>query len=73
MMDDVMQTFKDLADTYIGDILIGTQEVENEDILQTHDRDVLGVLELLGNWELVCDIKKSICSSKKRCNSVDTL
>ena len=58
MMDDLLQPVKHIADPYIDDILIGTQEVEGEDIYVTHDRDVRQVLELLGHWELVCDIKK---------------
>jgi hypothetical protein len=58
MMDDRMQTVKDVADPYIDDILVGSREVDGEDILVTHDRDLRRVMDVLKAELLVADPKK---------------
>ena len=58
MMDDVMQPVSDVASPYIDDILVGTQEVEGEDLRITHDRDLRRVMENLRSQVLVADPKK---------------
>jgi hypothetical protein len=58
MMDDRMQSVKDVADPYIDDILVGTRAIEGEDIMVTHDRDLRKVLEGLKADSLVADPKK---------------
>ena len=59
MMDDRLQTVRDVASPYIDDILVGTWVDPGEDLLEAHDRDVRKVLELLirdefivGKWKL---------------------
>ena len=59
MMDDRLQSVKDVASPYIDDILVGTWVDPGEDLLTAHDRDVRRVLELLrrdefivGKWKL---------------------
>jgi hypothetical protein len=58
MMDDRLQSVKDVADPYIDDILVGTRAIDGEDIMVTHDRDLRRVLEVLKADALVADPKK---------------
>ncbi len=58
-MDDRLQPVKDVASTYIDDILVGTWVEPGRDLLAAHDRDVRKVFELLkrdefivGKWKL---------------------
>ena len=59
MMDDRLQSVRDVASPYIDDILVGTWVDPGEDLLAAHDRDIRKVLELLkrdefivGKWKL---------------------
>ena len=47
MMDDRLQSVKDVFCPYIDDILLGTWVDPGEDLLAAHDRDVRRVLEFL--------------------------
>jgi hypothetical protein len=58
MMDDRMESVRDVANPYIDDILVGTRAIEGEDIMVTHDRDLRRVLEVLKAESLVADPKK---------------
>ena len=58
MMDDRLQSVRDVADTYIDDIIIGTRVEEGEDLLEAHEKDIRRVLEVLKKEQLVVDIGK---------------
>ena len=45
MMDDVLSPVSDTTTPYVGDVLVGTQAVEGEDLYLNHNRDLRGTLE----------------------------
>jgi hypothetical protein len=59
MMDDRLQSVRDIATPYIDDILVGTSIGEGEDLLAAHDRDLRRVLKILEEEKLVVDPKKA--------------
>ena len=58
MMDDRLESVKDVATPYIDDILVGTRAIDGEYIRITHDRDLRRVLDVLKAEKLVADPKK---------------
>ena len=59
LMEDRLQTVRDVADPYIDDIIVGTWVGPDEDVFEAHDCDIRRVLELLkkdeftiGKWQL---------------------
>ena len=58
MMDDRMEPVDDIANTYIDDIIVGTQAKPGENLLEAHDRDIRRVQNLLKEEGLIADISK---------------
>ena len=58
MMDDVLEPIKDIANSYIDDILVVTFVAEGEDLFSAHDRELRRVWDLLQEKHLVVDISK---------------
>ena len=59
MIDDRMETVRDIATPYIDDILVGTTVSEGEDLLAAHDRDIRRVLDVLKADRFVVDPDKA--------------
>ena len=68
MMDDRLKPVKDVASTYIDDILIGTWVEPEKDLLAAHDRDVRKVLELLKREELIVGKRKLFVKEVEFCD-----
>ena len=60
MMYDILSEVKGICSVYLDDILVGTKEVEGEDLLVTHEKDLRRVLETLRKAKLIADITKCI-------------
>ena len=58
MIDDRLQSFRDIATPFIDDIIIGTRADPGEDLFAKHLRDVRRVMELLKADKFVADPKK---------------
>ena len=58
LMEDRLQTVRDVCDPYIDDIVIGTHVGPGQDLYEAHDRDVRRVLELLKADKFVASINK---------------
>ena len=58
VMDHVLQGL-DCADVYIDDIIIGSSDATEEELLANHDRDVRAVLDRLRKEELVASVSKT--------------
>ena len=58
MMNDVLESVKHIASCYVDDIIVGSRQVEGEDLFVTHDKDLRMVLDLLRESTLVVDITK---------------
>ena len=58
MMDDFLSPVSDTTTPYIDDVLVGTQEVVDEELYKNHDRDVRRTLDCLVSNFLLADLRK---------------
>ena len=58
VLRDVRVMGKSGTDAYMVDILVGTRVEGDQDLLETHDKDLRRVLEVLKEQRLVADQKK---------------
>ena len=61
MMEWVLRDIEN-ADPYVDDIIVGSTEDTEEELMANHERDLRRVLNKLKQYELVADAKKATCS-----------
>ncbi len=58
LLDDCLKEVSDIATGNIDDILVATRRVDTEDLLDTHERDLRKVLQILKEKMFVANIDK---------------